>query len=142
MNSGVFDEDGSGRDGTEVDIFESDGYEKLNKNNISSNLHFDGYNEAHQKLGAKRFLIKNNPYENFNTYGLEWNENEYIFYINGVETFRTSFGGVSQNEEYMILSVEMRGEEGVPSERENIPAEGAEFIVDYVKVYQYKDLVE
>jgi hypothetical protein len=42
----------------------------------------------------------------------------------------------------MILSVEMRGEEGVPSERENIPAEGAEFIVDYVKVYQYKDLVE
>jgi hypothetical protein len=48
----------------------------------------------------------------------------------------------SQNEEYMILSVEMRGEEGVPSERENIPAEGAEFIVDYVKVYQYKDLVE
>ena len=142
MNSGVFDEDGSGRDGTEVDIFESDGYEKLNKNNISSNLHFDGYNEAHQKLGAKRFLIKNNPYENFNTYGLEWNENEYIFYINGVETFRTSFGGVSQNEEYMILSVEMRGEEGVPSERENIPAEGAEFIVDYVKVYQYKDLLK
>ncbi len=141
MNSGVFDEDGSGRDGTEIDIFESDGYEKLNKNNISSNLHFDGYGDAHQKLGAKRFLIKNNPYEEFNTYGLEWNENEYIFYINGVETFRTSFGGVSQNEEYMILSVEMRGENGIPSERENAPADGAEFIVDYVKVYQYKDLI-
>lgn len=138
MNSGVFDEDGSGRDGTEIDIFESDGYENLFKYNVSSNLHFDGYGDAHQKLGATRFLLKNNPYEEFNTYGLEWNENEYIFYINGVETFRTSFGGVSQNEEYIILSVEMRGENGIPSERENAPAEGAEFIVDYVKVYQYK----
>ena len=141
MNSGVFDEDGSGRDGTEIDIFESDGYEMLFNHNISSNLHFDGYGDAHQKLGATRFLINNNPYEEFNTYGLEWNENEYIFYINGVETFRTDFGGVSQNEEYMILSVEMRGEEGVPSEREVAPADGAEFIVDYVKVYQYKDLI-
>lgn len=141
MNSGVFDEDGSGRDGTEIDIFESDGYEMLFNHNISSNLHFDGYGDAHQKLGATRFLINNNPYEEFNTYGLEWNENEYIFYINGVETFRTDFGGVSQNEEYMILSVEMRGDDGVPSEREDAPAEGAEFIVDYVKVYQYKDLI-
>ena len=141
MNSGVFDEDGSGRDGTEIDIFESDGYEMLFNHNISSNLHFDGYGDAHQKLGATRFLINNNPYEEFNTYGLEWNENEYIFYINGVETFRTDFGGVSQNEEYMILSVEMRGDDGVPSEREEAPAEGAEFIVDYVKVYQYKDLI-
>ena len=59
-----------------------------------------------------------------------------------METFRTSFGGVSQNEEYLILSVEMKGNDGIPSERENSPAEDAHFIVDYVKVYQYKDLVE
>ena len=140
MNSGVFDVDGSGQDGTEIDIFESDGYEKLLNRNVSSNLHFDGYGDAHQKLGAKRFLIKNNPYEEYNTYGLEWNEDEYIFYINGVESFRTSFGGVSQNPEYLILSVEMRGDDGIPSQRDNAPADGAEFIVDYVRVYQYKDL--
>jgi beta-glucanase (GH16 family) len=138
MNSGVFDEDGDGRDGTEIDIFESDCYGDFIENAITSNLHFDGYGDAHQKHGATKFLLKNNPYEEFNTYGLEWNENEYIFYINGVETFRTDFGGVSQNEEYLILSVEMKGEDGVPSERENVPAEGAEFIIDYVKVYQYK----
>ncbi len=142
MNEGVFDEDGNGRDGTEIDIFESDCYEDLLSNAITSNLHFDGYNEAHQKLGARKFLINNNPYEEFNTYGLEWNENEYIFYINGVETFRTDFGGVSRNEEYLILSVEMRGEDGMPSGRENKPADSAEFIVDYVKVYQYKDLLD
>ncbi len=140
MNDGVYNADGNGQDGTEIDIFESDGYEKLLNRNISSNLHFDGYGDAHQKMGAKRFLIKNNPYEEYNTYGLEWNEDEYIFYINGVETFRTSFGGVSQNPEYLILSVEMRGEDGIPSQRENAPADGAEFIVDYVRVYQYKDM--
>lgn len=138
MNSGVFDEDGSGRDGTEIDIFESDCYGDFMENAVTSNLHFDGYGDAHQKHGATKFLLKNNPYEEFNTYGLEWNENEYIFYINGVETFRTDFGGVSQNEEYLILSVEMKGEDGMPSERENVPAEGAEFIIDYVKVYQYR----
>ena len=142
MNSGVFDEDGNGRDGTEIDIFESDCYGDLFENAVTSNLHFDGYGDAHQKLGARQFLLCNNPYEEFNTYGLEWNENEYIFYINGVETFRTDFGGVSQNEEYVILSVEMKGEDGLPSQRENAPADSAEFIVDYVKVYQYKDLAK
>lgn len=142
MNSGVFDEDGNGKDGTEIDIFESDCYGDLFENAVTSNLHFDGYGDAHQKLGARQFLLCNNPYEEFNTYGLEWNENEYIFYINGVETFRTDFGGVSQNEEYVILSVEMKGEDGLPSQRENAPADSAEFIVDYVKVYQYKDLAK
>ena len=142
MNDGVYNEDGNGRDGTEIDIFESDRYEKHFNNMVSSNLHFDSYNEAHQMMGSREFFIKGNPYEEFNTYGLEWNENEYIFYINGVETFRTNYGGVSQNEEYVILSVEMRGKDGIPSERENAPGEEAEFIVDYVKVYQYNDLMK
>ena len=141
MNDGVYEADGSGRDGTEIDIFESNCYGERVSASITSNLHFDGYGDAHQKLGARQFILKNNPYEEYNTYGLEWNENEYIFYINGVETFRTDFGGVSQNEEYLILSVEMRGEDGIPSERENAPAEDAQFIVDYVRVYQYNELV-
>ncbi len=138
MNEGVYNEDGSGKDGAEIDIFESDCYGDFLPNSITSNLHIDGYGDAHQMLGAQKFLTGNNPYEEFNTYGLEWNEKEYIFYINGVETFRSDFGGVSQNEEYLILSVEMKGENGIPSERENVMREEAKFIVDYVKVYQYK----
>lgn len=138
MNEGVYNEDGSGRDGTEIDIFESDCYSDFLENSITSNLHIDGYGEAHDKLGAQKFITGNNPYEEFNTYGLEWNEEEYIFYINGRETFRTDFGGVSQNPEYLILSVEMKGENGIPSQRENAKCEETEFIVDYVRVYQYK----
>ena len=141
MNDGVYNEDGNGKDGTEIDIFESDCYGDRINNAVTSNLHFDNYGDMHQKLGAKKFLIKGNPYEEYNTYGLEWNENEYIFYINGVESFRTDFGGVSQNEEYLILSLEVRGENGVPQNEMNIEEE-YHFIVDYVRVYQYNDLLK
>ena len=42
----------------------------------------------------------------------------------------------------IVAGTEMQGEDGVPSERENAPGEEAQFIVDYVKVYQYKDIEE
>ncbi|MBR3766884.1 MAG: glycoside hydrolase family 16 protein [Clostridia bacterium] len=141
MNEGVYNEDGNGKDGTEIDIFESDCIDRRQKNAIGINLHFDGYGEAHQSMGSKKMLIKGNPYEEYNTYGLEWNENEYIFYINGVESYRTDFGGVSQNEEYLILSYELGGENAVPGFDGLDTTKEYEYIVDYVRVYQYNDLV-
>lgn len=138
MNDGVYEADGSGRDGTEIDIFESDCIDDKIKNAVTSNLHFDGYGDAHQKMGAKKFLIKGNPYEEYNTYGLEWNENEYIFYINGVESYRTDFGGVSQNPEYLILSYEMGGENGIAEDSSLDKSKTYNYVVDYVRVYQYK----
>ena len=72
------------------------------------------------------------------------------FYINGKETCRTNAGGVSQNPEYLLLSCEFAGENGVQnSDRHGTgkisltPAENwpAEFKVDYVRCYQYKDLL-
>ena len=72
---------------------------------------------------------------------------KYIFYLNGVETGRLSTGGVSQNPEYLLLTVEFSGENGMASgdrhgagdikktPNKNWPAE---FVVDYVRCYQYK----
>ena len=148
MNEGVYNEDGMGDDGTEIDVFESECYKdhKFGIDSVCTNLHLDGYGEMHQKYHVGKFLLENNPYEEYNTYGVEWNENEYIFYINGKETARTSFGGVSDNPEYLLLSVEVAGENGVAdSDRhgtgkitktpdENWPVE---FVVDYVKCWQY-----
>ena len=54
MNDGVYEADGNGRDGTEIDIFESDCIDDTVKNAVTSNLHFDGYGDAHQKMGAKK----------------------------------------------------------------------------------------
>ena len=144
MNDQVFNVDGSGRDGTEVDIMESAFYGRRNRNNVVyCNLHYDGYGDAHKVMQVARVYVNGNPYEEFNTYSVEWNEKEYIFYVNGMEYARSSFGGVCQNPLYLILSVEMSGDEGVPSGRANTanPDLETEFTVDYVRVYQYNDLL-
>lgn len=147
MNDKVENVDGSGKDGTEVDIFESMYYKDVSwgaGDAVVSGIHYDGYGADHKGDSIGKWFA-NNPYEEYNTYGLEWNENEYIFYINGVETGRLSTGGVSQNPEYLLLSCEVAGENGVANaDRHGTgkismkPGDTAEFIVDYVRVYQYK----
>ncbi len=150
MNEGVYNVDGSGQDGTELDIFESMYYRKhrFGIDAVSANLHFDGYAKGeHQYKHVGEFLLENDPYSTFNTYGMEWNENEYIFYINGREYARSDFGGVSENPEFLLLSVEVAGENGVPAKN---PSTGKiaqnknwpiDFVVDYVRCYQYKELL-
>ena len=147
MNSGVSNVDGSGQDGTEVDVFESMYYKDKwwgAGDAIVTGIHYDGYGEDHKGDTIGKWFA-NNPYEEYNTYGVEWNENEYIFYINGVETGRLSTGGVSQNPEYLILSCEVAGANGIAdADRNGVGKmsmdtdETAEFIVDYVRVYKYK----
>lgn len=147
MNDGVSNVDGSGQDGTEVDIFESMYYKDKwwgAGDAIVTGIHYDGYGEDHKGDSIGKWFA-NNPYEEYNTYGVEWTPDEYIFYINGVETGRLSTGGVSQNPEYLILSCEVAGANGVAdADRHGVgkmsmePGDTAEFIVDYVRVYKYK----
>lgn len=147
MNKNVEDVDGSGKDGTEVDIFESMYYKDVSwgaGDAVVSGIHYDGYGEEHKGDSIGKWFA-NNPYEEYNTYGLEWTPEEYIFYINGVETGRLSTGGVSQNPEYLILSCEVAGENGVANadskgtgKMSMQPGDTAEFIVDYVRVYKAK----
>ncbi len=124
--------------GCEIDIFESMSYDSLiGKDSVSQTVHcagVDGAQEGYQSnnLGA---FYGNNIYDEYNTYGLEWNDEEYIFYINGVETRRTSFGnGVSEVPEEVIISLEIPNAE----EFEGLDKESykTEYIVDYVKIYQ------
>lgn len=138
--SGVGLTDHDGEKGAEIDVYESPYFYKkaaINRNKVTSNIHINGYADYHRSENVCKALVTgNNPYEEYNTYGLEWNENEYIFYINGVESGRTSFG-VSRVPEWLILSVEIAGENAVPGNRftgENL----TDFIVDYVRVYSLK----
>ena len=135
---------GNGQNGTEVDIYESPFYtfpRKRDRDRISTNLHYDGYGEAQRSSNVGNFRVKN-PYDTFNTYGVEWNENEYIFYINGRETARSSFGGVCQEPLWLILSVEF-GREGWTGDIYNSNNEDfTDFVVDYVRVYQYNELLD
>ncbi len=136
-----------GIDGAEIDIFESAKYHlgKNQRNSVSSAIHYDGYGEYHKSKTVQwSKILDNNPYEEYNTYALEWNEKEYIFYINGIKVGKSDFGGTSQVEENLILSVEVGGENAVPANSwagdsiDTNTEAPTDFIVDYVRVYQYK----
>lgn len=144
----------SGIGGAEIDIMESPFYNdpsmgKKYRNTTLHTIHIDGYGDNHSSSNSKYFEVNNNIYEEFNTYGLLWTEKEYIFYINGYETWRTSYG-VSQSPEFLWLSVEIAGESGsanpnnpknkftwagdiTNNPKNNMPVD---FVVDYVRVYQ------
>lgn len=142
--------DGTGIDGAEIDIFESPYYSQglIKRDSISSAIHFDGYGEdlKSQGVGSGQYRVCR-PYDTFHTYGLEWNEKEYIFYVDGTETARSSFGGASQVPQHLILSVEVDGGNGEPystwaGDLKNNKHLPSSFVVDYVRVYQYKNFVE
>ena len=124
--------------GCEIDIFESMSYDDfIGKDSVSQTVHcagVDGVQEGYQSYMLGSFY-GNNIYDEYNTYGLEWTDEEYIFYINGVETRRTSFGnGVSEVPEEVIVSLEIPGAEkfeGLDKETYK-----TEYVVDYVKIYQ------
>ena len=141
-----------GRRGTEIDVFESPLWHRKLKNKdngmITSNLHYGGYGAGHRYRNAA-VAKANDPYREYNTYGVEWNEDGYIFYVNGKETGRSRFGGVSRVPEYLQLSVEIDGVAGKPfpgwSGKITGNAPGTfpvDFIVDYVRAYQYNTITD
>ncbi len=148
FGDGVGNIDGTGKDGAEIDIMESPfwGNKKL-KNSTIHTIHYDGYGEEHRSKNDGNWKISGDPYNEFHTYGLEWNESGYTFYIDGKKTSETDFGGVCQVPQFLILSVEVAGKDGVPTEdfstgtiEDNDGGKDfySEFIVDYVRVYEYK----
>lgn len=135
LTDGMWDDDTDGGiSGAEVDVLETQTDYDIDSPDFGSvihTIHVDSYEEAHKWENQGAFYA-DDPYNKFNTYGVEWNEDEYIFYINGVETARTSFGGVCEVPLYLIISV---GVDDKINNNEHLPAS---MVVDYVKCYQYK----
>lgn len=136
---------GTGTMGAELDVFESP-YGYMNGKSswkVTSNIHYNGYDLETKYKNVVISALDNDPYENYNTYGLLWTEDEYIYYVNGIEVGRSNFGGASGVPEYMVLSCEVDGAAATPtlgwSGKISLNSEGedftAEFIVDYVRVY-------
>jgi len=115
-----------GRDGTEIDIMEKPWLE----DKITQNLHWDGYGAAHKNAGGKSSTIPGIS-DGFHTFGLHWKSDEYVFYVDGKETWRTNAGGVSQVPQYMKLTEEI-GKWGGDIKKAKLPDY---FVVDYVRVY-------
>ena len=133
-----------GRSGAELDIMESSVHytDPVRHDDISQNIHVDGYGKELKSCRVAD-VPGDEPYERYNTYGLLWTPREYIFYVNRIETARSSFhSGVSTVPEFMLLQVAVNGKDGVHSPgwtgditknpENKLPAD---YVVDYVKVF-------
>ena len=70
--------------------------------------------------------------EGFHDYALLWTPEEYVFYVDGKEVWRTKAGGVSQVPEFLKLTEEI-GKWGGDITKAQLPDY---FEVDYVRVYE------
>ncbi len=125
--------------GAEIDIFEASDYDSIlprYHNCVTQTVYCNGSDDDEENIDKCQFNASgSNIYEEFNTYGLKWTDDEYIFYINGRETYRTSFGlGVSQVLENLLVSLEIPEE--LPKKIAQNKDYKTQMIVDYVKVYQ------
>lgn len=128
--------------GAEIDIMESLSSEDsiFQRGCITNTVHCNGGDDIVDEIDScciGRFR-GNNIYEEYNTFGLEWTDDEYIFYINGVETGRTSWAkGVSEEAEDIIVSLE------IPNEISYSEKSGhkTQFIVESVSIWEKTDSV-
>ncbi len=117
--------------GVEVDIMENFTRDGI----ISHNNHWDGYGADHKSCGSGPRELEETP-DGFHTFGLEWNKDGYIYYVDGKESWRTS-EAVSHREQFILISTECEGyrEGDEPSENLKKAVLPDYFIVDYVRVY-------
>ena len=118
-----------GRDGTEIDIYEKPWLD--DRTNYA--LHWDGYGKEHRSEG--KVVSVPGVMDGYHTFSLWWKPDEYVFYVDGNETWRTNAGGVCQVPLYIKLSDEIGKWAGDIADAQLPDA----FLVDYVRVY---DVVE
>lgn len=129
-----------GGDGTEIDVFEA--FDIKNKK-INHAIHYDGYGDKHTAVGTA--VTASDVYDGqYHTFSLDWNEDEYTFYIDGNKTYSIKKGQLDKNNNpvsisyipsYLKISLESGEWTGLP-DAEEVPDC---ILVDYVKVYQRAD---
>jgi beta-glucanase (GH16 family) len=120
-----------GREGTEIDILDRPYFDE----SVQNALRWRGYG----KEGKSAQHVTKTPglTMDFHTFAVLWTPEEYVFYSDGKETWRTKAGGVCQAPLYIKLSdeAELKGWAGDLS-KANLPDQ---FAVDYVRVYDLVD---
>lgn len=116
--------------GAEIDVYEY--FKHHGTGLIDHAVLWNGYGKGGGTTGQVNRLVTDLE-EGFHTFGLQWTPTEYVFYIDGVESWRTD-QHVSHHPEYIILSTEMLRKYGFDPAK--FP-DAATF--DYVRVYQRPD---
>ena len=133
MSESVGNVDSSGEDGTEIDIMEGFGW----TDRINQALHWDGYGDDHKSVSHS--LVIEGIRNEYHHFSLEWNEKEYVFFVDGIEIWRTNAGGVSKVPAYIKLTGELSTESWAIgdwwSKDPSIGKFPDYFLIDYVRVW-------
>lgn len=129
----------AGKDGTEIDVFES-AFLNSKTSKMGHALLWDGYGKS-AKSSPYITDLQQDLYDGYHTYALKWTPEYYVFYIDGEPTWATSDGDVSRVKEFLRLTVEIDAGDGWGPHGQKIgqfddSAPADDFMVDYVKVYQ------
>ncbi len=130
MAGDVLNVDGTSSDGIEIDIIES-----INSEDGCCNhaLHWDGYGNDIKKDSRTHSNLDIYDGE-FHTFGLWRTETDYIFYVDGKETWRSQGGGICPLGGKMLLTMESSAWAGGGTDT-GINALPARTEVDYVRVW-------
>lgn len=138
-----------GPGGAEIDILENL-YYRFGYSASKNTIHVAGIDGPEDKgidsFHMPAFYTHNDMYSEYNTYGMMWTEDEYIFYVNGVETMRTSYGnGVCEVPADVIISFGGPGHDNsgqLPYFKDLSTDYKSVFTIDYVKIYQLTPTAE
>lgn len=122
-----------GSDGTEIDIYEAF---SVSEKKINYAIHYDGYGSNHKSMWTQ---VVADVYDGqFHNFALEWDENQYSFFIDGEKKYTITSDEVDicKVATYMKISLESGSWTELP-DQSDMPSG---ILVDYVKAYQRADL--
>jgi beta-glucanase (GH16 family) len=99
-------------------------------------MHWDNYATHHKSNGDFQFYVTPDK-DGYITVGMLWLPGMCAMYDNGVEVARWDSPRVANSQEHMILDLISGGWESEPLDEKQLPAD---FTIDYVRVWQRKDL--
>jgi beta-glucanase (GH16 family) len=124
----------TGNGGMEFDIMEHLTRWGPYRYNIA--MHWDGYGKAHKQTGSTGIYFQPDT-EGFITAGLLWTPGLIVIYANGKEVARWESPRISNVQSHLMFTHVMGGWDNNALDDAKLPAD---FVIDYVRCWQRRDL--
>lgn len=99
-------------------------------------MHWDGYGKDHKAIGTSNIYVQPDK-DGFVTSGLLWLPGSAAYYFNGKEVARWETPRMSAIPSHLMYTLPQGGWDNNAVDNKKLPAD---FVIDYVRVWQRKDL--
>ncbi len=124
----------TGKGGMEYDIVEHLTRWGPYRYNIA--MHWDGYGKEHKAIGSSNIYVQPDK-DGYVTSGMLWLPGSVVFYYNGTEVARWETERISAIPSHLMYTLPQGGWDNNEVDDKQLPAD---FLIDYVRVWQRKDL--